>query len=85
MLIEPTPGHCLVVAAQNTNHMPRTQSEVQGINSTIAFPDTKKQTSGKPKVSGDSPSAIASGLPTIEELSHGVENQNAEHFRGSCS
>jgi hypothetical protein len=22
MLIEPMPGHCLVVAAQNTNHMP---------------------------------------------------------------
>ena len=43
MLIEPMPGHCLVVAAQNTNHMPGTQSEVQGINSTIAFPDTKKQ------------------------------------------
>jgi uncharacterized protein (TIGR02246 family) len=43
MVAEKRDGHWLVVAAQNTNHLPGTPPEMQGINSPIAFPDTKDQ------------------------------------------
>ncbi len=43
MVAEKRQGHWLVIAAQNTNHMPGTSPEMQGINSPITFPDTKEQ------------------------------------------
>jgi hypothetical protein len=43
MVAEKRDGHWLVVAAQNTNHLPGTPPEMQGINSPIVFPDTKDQ------------------------------------------
>jgi hypothetical protein len=43
MVAEKRHGHRLVVAAQNTNHMPGTPPEMQGINPPITFPDAKEQ------------------------------------------
>jgi hypothetical protein len=43
MVAEKRQDNWLVVLAQNTNHMPGSPPEMQGINSPIEFPETKEQ------------------------------------------
>jgi uncharacterized protein (TIGR02246 family) len=43
MVAEKRHDNWLVVAAQNTNHMPGSPPEMQGINSPIEFPETSEQ------------------------------------------